>query len=167
MMRWLIGIGVGLILAVGIMAIVGLALPKGHRVSRTVRLAADPAKVFATISDFKRAPEWRPDVKKIAVDGDGGPGTIVREESSMGTIPFRVETLTPPSRMVMRIADPNLGFGGTWTYELQPQDTGTSLTITEDGEVTNPFFRVMQKFFFSPYKSIDSYLANLKRRLGA
>jgi len=164
-MRWILGIGVGLFLIFGLAFVVGLALPKGHRASRTVSLDADAARVFAVISDFRRYPEWRPDVKKIEVDGDGSLGTIVREESTMGTIPFKVETLTNSSRMVMRIADPSLGFGGTWTYELQPQGGGTSLTITEDGEVYNPFFRVMQKFFFSPYKTIDTFLANLAKRL--
>jgi uncharacterized protein YndB with AHSA1/START domain len=165
MMRWILGIGVALFLIFGLAFLVGLALPKGHRASRTMTLAADPARVFAIVSDFKRYPEWRPDVKKIEVDGNGGPGTIVREESTMGTIPFKVETLVPPSRMMMRIADPNLGFGGTWTYDLQSHGTGTSLTITEDGEVYNPLFRVMQKFFFSPYKTIDTYLANLQKKL--
>ena len=65
----------------------------------------------------------------------------------------------------MRIADPSLPFGGTWTYELRAEGSGTSLTLTEDGEVYNPIFRVMQKFFFSPYKTIDTYLENLKKRL--
>jgi hypothetical protein len=64
----------------------------------------------------------------------------------------------------MRIADPKLPFGGTWTYELEPVAGGTSVTLTEDGEVYNPLFRVMQKLFFSPYRTIDTFLANLKGR---
>ncbi len=53
--------------------------------------------------------------------------------------------------MVLRIADPSLPFSGTWTYEIKPTGTGRELTLTEDGEVGNPIFRVMQKVFFSPY----------------
>jgi hypothetical protein len=64
----------------------------------------------------------------------------------------------------MRIADQKLPFGGTWTYELEPSAGGTSVTLTEDGEVYNPLFRVMQKLFFSPYKTIDTFLGNLKER---
>lgn len=166
MLRWILGIVIGLVAVVGLTGLVGFALPKGHRASRTVNLNADSAVVFAAISEFKRYPEWRPDVKKIEVEGSGGQGSLVREDNKMGTIPYRVEVLQSPSRMVMRIADPKLPFGGTWTYELRAHGNGTTLTLTEDGEVYNPIFRVMQKFFFSPYKTLDTYLANLEKRLG-
>ena len=165
MLRWTLWILAGLTSIVVLTAIIGLLLPKGHRASRTVTLAAAPAVVFDAVSDFARYPDWRADVKKIAVEGAGA-GALVREENSTGTIPYRVEVLQPPSRLVMRIADPNLPFGGTWTYELRPEGAGTSLTLTEDGEVYNPIFRVMQKFFFSPYKTIDTYIDDLKRRIG-
>jgi len=164
MTRWILGIVIGLVAIVGLAWIVGLTLPKRHRASRTVTFAAAPAVVFAAISDFRRYPEWRSDVKQIAVEGDGGQGSLVREENKTGTIPYRVEVLAPPSRLVMRIADQKLPFGGTWTYELEPAAGGTSVTLTEDGEVYNPLFRVMQKLFFSPYRTIDTFLANLKER---
>ena len=165
MMRWIIGVVVGLVAVVGVAWLAGLALPKGHRASRTVTLAAEPARVFTAISDFARYPDWRSDVKKIDVEGGPGQGALVREENTSGTIPYRVEVLSPPSRLVMRIADSSLPFGGTWTYELRAEGAGTSLTLTEDGEVYNPIFRVMQKLFFSPYKTIDTYLENLRKRL--
>ena len=60
---------------------------------------------------------------------------------------------------------PSLPFSGTWTYELRPSGSGTELTLTEDGEVANPIFRVMQKLFFSPYGTIDTYLADLQKRV--
>jgi uncharacterized protein YndB with AHSA1/START domain len=165
MLRWILWIGASLVALVGVVGLIGLALPKGHRASRTVTLAAAPDVVFGAISDFARYADWRSDVKKIDLQGTGV-GALVREESRTGTIPYRVEVLEPPSRMVMRIADPKLPFGGSWTYELRADGAGTSLTLTEDGEVHNPIFRVMQKFFFSPYKTIDTYLENLKRRVG-
>ena len=65
----------------------------------------------------------------------------------------------------VRIDDPGQPFGGTWTYALTPNGTGTSLTITEDGEVYNPIFRFMSHFFFSQTATIDAYLAALQRRL--
>ncbi len=164
MLRWTLWILAGLVAIAGGVVLAGLALPKGHRASRTVTLAAAPTVVFGAISDFARYPDWRADVKKIAVEG-AGIGALVREENSTGTIPYRVEVLQPPSRLVMRIADPNLPFGGTWTYELRAEGTGTSLTLTEEGEVYNPIFRVMQKLLFSPYKTIDTYLENLRRQV--
>jgi len=165
MLRWTLWILAGLVGLVGLAAIVGLLLPKGHRASRTVTLAATPERVFAIVTDFGRYPSWRSDVRRVTVDGSGGLRTLVREENTSGTIPYRVEVFDAPSRLVMRIADPSLPFGGTWTYELSPSAGGTTLTLTEDGEVYNPLFRVMQKFFFSPYKTIDTFLANLARTL--
>lgn len=78
---------------------------------------------------------------------------------------YEVVTFEPHTRIVTRIADPSLPFGGTWTFDLQPSGTGTALTITERVEVYNVFFRSMQKFFFSPYKTIDTYQADLVRHL--
>jgi hypothetical protein len=37
-------------------------------------------------------------------------------------------------------------FRGRWTYELEPADDGTRLTITEEGQVTNPLFRAFMMF---------------------
>jgi len=148
-----------------LVALIGLALPKGHRASRTGQVAAEPAVVFGIVSDFLKYPQWRSDVKAVVIEGAGGVGTVVHEDGSNGLIPYRVEVFEPPSRMVLRIADPSLPFGGTWTYVIRANGTGSELTLTEDGEVGNPIFRVMQKVFFSPYQTIDTYLANLDKKL--
>ena len=39
------------------------------------------------------------------------------------------------------------------------------MTITEDGEIYNPIFRVLSKVAFSPYDTIDRYQADLRVRL--
>jgi hypothetical protein len=85
-------------------------------------------------------------------------GLLFRAHGGNGDVLFRFETVEAPGRLVARIADPSLPFGGSWTYELQQNGAGTALTITEDGEVYNPIFRVMQKLFFSAYQTIDTYL---------
>lgn len=143
----------------------GFTIPKAHHASRTLTLAAPPELVFATVSDFIRYPEWRSDVKSMVMDGQGGAGTVIYEEGPNGAIPFRVETHVPPTRLVMRVADASLPFSGSWTYELRPAGAGTELTLTEDGEVSNPIFRVVRKLFFSPYDTIDTFLADLQKRL--
>ena len=38
--------------------------------------------------------------------------------------------------------------------------------MTENGEVYNPIFRFMSKFFLSQTETIDTYMADLKRKLG-
>jgi hypothetical protein len=66
--------------------------------------------------------------------------------------------------MVVRIADPDLPFGGTWTYELKQEESGTRVTITERGEVYNPIFRFMSRFVFSHTATLERYLAALRAR---
>jgi len=68
---------------------------------------------------------------------------------------------------VTRIADPKLPFGGTWTYELSPAPERTSLRITEDGEVRNPVLRFVSRFVLGHTATIDRYLADLGRHVGA
>ena len=167
MLKWALITFLALVAVVLVVAVIGVLLPKGHRASRTATLAAPPAVVFGVITDFARAPEWRRDVTQVDVMPDDGRGRMIREHGSQGVVPYRVEVFEPPSRLVMRIADPSLPYGGSWTYELRPNGAGTSLTITEDGEVYNPIFRFMQKVFFSPYASLDAYIENLKKRLAS
>jgi uncharacterized protein YndB with AHSA1/START domain len=166
MIKWALMAFGGLAALGAVAAAVGYVLPKGHKASRTITVAAPPDAVFGAIADVRRYPEWRRDVKSVDVAPDDGKGLLFREHGGSGDVLFRFETMDAPRRLVARIADPSLPFGGTWTYELQPGGAGTALTITEDGEVYNPIFRVMQKLFFSPYKTIDMYQADLKRRLG-
>ena len=72
----------------------------------------------------------------------------------------------PPSKIVTRIADSSLAFGGTWTFEVFQNDSGSELVLTENGEIYNPIFRLLGKFFFSPYETIDTYMADLKKKVG-
>jgi uncharacterized protein YndB with AHSA1/START domain len=165
MIRWILLVVGGLAALGALTAAVGYVLPKGHKASRTMTYAVPPDAVFAAIADVHRYPEWRSDVKSVDVLPDDGKGLLFRERGGNDAVLFRFDISEKPRRLVARIADPSLPFAGTWTYELQPSGAGTALTITEDGEVYNPIFRVMQKLFFSPYKTIDTYQADLKKRL--
>lgn len=164
--KWAFALAVALASLIVLVVVVGYTLPVGHRASRTVTLAATPDQVFLVITAFADYPDWRTDVERIEVSGGPGVGQLVRESGASGDIPYRVEVLEPASRLVMRIADPDLAFGGSWTYTLEPTATGgTTLTLTEDGEVYNPIFRFMARFVLGEYTTIDRYLADLSARL--
>ena len=83
------------------------------------------------------------------------------------TIPLYFERLERPSLLVARIADPSLPFGGTWTYRIVPAAAGSQVTITEDGEVYNPFFRFMSRFVFGHAATIEEFVKNLEARAAA
>jgi len=165
--KWILYVVLGLGGLVGLMAIVGLSLPKGHRASKTTVYAAAPDAVFDVMADVSHAADWRSDLQRVEVLPDDRGQRTFREHGKQGAITYRVEESTRPSRLVFRIADTSLAFGGTWSHELRPTPSGgTELTTTEDGEVYNPIFRVMSKFFFSPTATIEAYQAALARRLG-
>ncbi|MBI4410578.1 MAG: hypothetical protein HY561_12770, partial [Gemmatimonadetes bacterium] len=76
------------------------------------------------------------------------------------------EESQPPKRRVVRIADVSQGFGGRWIYELAASRTGTTLTITEEGEVYNPIFRFMSRFIFGQYRTLEQYARDLGKSFG-
>jgi len=68
----------------------------------------------------------------------------------------------PPVRLVTTIdAAPSAEFGGRWIYQLEPAPAGgTQVTITEEGWIKSPLFRVMSRMF-GQHQSIDGYLKAL------
>ncbi len=119
MIKWVL-LAVGGLAALGAAtAAAGFLLPKGHKASRTESYAAPPDAVFGAITDVRRHTEWRSDLKEVDVLPDDGKGLLFRERGGNGDVLFRFEDVDEPRRLVTRIADPKLPFGGTWTYELQ------------------------------------------------
>lgn len=163
-MRWIVYIVAALAVLVVIMALVGAMLPKAHSVSRTVQVAMPPAALYGLLSDVSQYQSWRTDVTSLQrlPDKDGLPAWV--EETGGMKVPMRFEKMDAPSRLVARIDSTTLPFGGMWTYMISPSAAGSELTITEDGEVSNVFFRVMSRFVFGHYATMDAFLANLKRR---
>ena len=166
-MRWILYALIGIIAIVAVVAVIGLLLPKGHHVSRTVTFNAPPSDVYGAITNFAHYADWRqPDVRSVEMIADDGHGMRFRENGPHGGTTYRIVTREPYTRVVTRIEDPKAAFGGSWTYDLRPNGGGTDLTITEDGEVYNPIFRFMSTFVFSPYATMDKYLADLKKHMG-
>lgn len=165
MLKWILFVALGLAALVAIVAAAGLLLPRGHRASRTVTYTASPAAVFSAVTDFAAFPEWRSDVTRVEILDQPEGLTRFREHGRHGPVTYRVELREPDAKLVTRIDDPSLPFGGSWTLEIRPAPGGSALTITEDGEIYNPIFRVLSKVAFSPYATIDAYQADLRRRL--
>ncbi len=117
-------------------------LPRDHVASRTLTTRRAPQDVWALVSD--------PAFAKDATGQD-----------------VRVETVEsiPPTKLVTRIADPNQPFGGTWRFVIAPTGGGSTLTITEDGWVSNVIFRFVSRFIIGHHATMDTYLRNVAKRL--
>ncbi len=151
------------LVAVPILVVVvwGAMLPMNHVASRRARFAKSPGEIWATVTGFAAFPSWRTDVTSVEVTSP----TSWREKSKHEEIAFEAIELDAPRRMVSRIG-PGLPFGGTWTYELTPDGTGTQLVITERGEVYNPLFRFMSRYVFGHTATLETYLKQLGARFG-
>jgi len=155
------GVLVGLVLLI---VLVGYALPVAHVATREAQLAAPPERVFAALREVEKFPAWRSDVKAVELLAAGPP--VRWRERGDNDITFEMESVDAPRRMVTRIVDRSLPFGGSWTYELSPQQGGgTRLVITENGEVYNPLFRFVSRFVMGHTATIDKYIADLTRHL--
>lgn len=146
-----------------IVAAIGWSLPRDHHATSEATLKASPQSLYRLITDVDRFPEWRSSVKRIERVPDSAGRARFREVGSDGAILFEVETAVPNQRLVQRIADPSLPFGGSWTYELIPRGDSTTLRITEDGEVYNPIFRFVSHFVMGHTATIDRYLTDVRR----
>lgn len=165
-MRWFL-IVLGSIAALIVVVFgIGMALPVGHSAGVTLYLDAAPEQVFATISEPTSASDWRSDLRQVELLSSAGERLRWREITSSGSLTFVAEESRPPERFVSRIDDPNQPFGGRWIYVLEPRDGGTVVTITEEGEVYNPFFRFMSRFIFGHYATLERYARDLANHFG-
>lgn len=160
MVRILILVLGAVVILILIVVAVGYALPQNHVASVDAVIPAPPATVFARISAPEKYPEWRKDVSRVEVLS--AEPLKWREHAGTDRVTFEVVERREPEKLVVRIADTDLPFGGTWTYELKPEGPGTRLLITERGEVYNPIFRFMSRFVFSPTATMEKYVAALK-----
>lgn len=173
MKRLLLAVLILFVLAIGVVALLGWLLPEQHVVSRSVTLAASPDQVWQRISDVQGQTKWRKELKSVTMLPDYQPPNQPpqqhwQEQTSMGTIPYVATVSDPPHHREVRIAGaemggPDLGFSGTWTFDLHGSATSTKLNITEEGRVHNIFFRFLSRYVFGYATTIEQYEAQLAK----
>ncbi len=169
-MKWVLMVVVGLVVLVGVVALIGALLPKEHVATSTVTLRQPPDSVWKVIRDLGGVTAWWPDVKQAERAPDQGGREVYRQTLKNGySMLLVVAESQPPSRLVTKIDSPaGAPFGGTWTYQIAPEDggRGSRVSITENGWVANPMFRFMARVVFGSYGTLDSYLKALGRKFG-
>lgn len=149
-----------------VMLLIGSRLPPQHIASRGIRLSRSPADVYAVVRNFEESSKWRPDVKSVEMLGTVNGHVQFREHGANGTVTYEVLDDVPGRLIVTRIVDRDLGYSGSWEYVFSPSASGASVTITENGEVSNPLFRFMSRYLFGHTATIDTYLKALAKHFG-
>jgi uncharacterized protein YndB with AHSA1/START domain len=163
-----VAVGVGCVAGVlAIVALIGCFLPRFHVAARTLKSKRPPEEVWQVISDFAATPTWHPEVKTVERVAAEQGRDIWRETDKRG-YPMLLETLeaVPPCRLVRAIGDEDGPFSGQWAFDLVPDGLGCSLTLTERGQIPNPFFRLMFRLFMTPAFYLEMYLKALAVKLG-
>ena len=167
MKKTLIILAIALIACIAGLGLWGATLPREHQATSQVIIVAPPESVYNVMRDFGSTATWWKDLKVVeAVPGTDG---WERWKETSGGMSFTliVDQEEPPLRFKTRIdTTGHPPFGGTWTYQTAIASGGhTTVTITEDGTVDNPFFRVVSKLM-GTHATLDSYLTALSVKFG-
>jgi hypothetical protein len=146
-MKGIFIIAVILLLPVLVMLVAGLLQPVKHSVTRSIHLNQKPEVVFELLADSTNLPAWSSTVGTVEPlpAQDGKPAVrCTLKWGHMEMIMIQSEC-APPSRLVTTMTKPGGTLLGTWTYQITPDAAGCRVELTEEGELKNPFFRIMAR----------------------
>jgi hypothetical protein len=157
-----------LLVALGVVYAMGSRLPNDHTTSASINLPASQTRVWQLITDVKAQAAWRSGLKAVEPwQGSAAEECWLEVQSGM-KMPLCVEVTEPQKTRVVRIADKNLPFGGTWTYELEPSGPDqTKLTITERGTTGPAIWRFIGHYMMGEDSQIKTYESDLLKALSA
>lgn len=166
MMRFLGRVVVGLLVLAAAVYGAGMTMPRDHVVASRIQLTASRDTVWAVLRAFGNYPKWDSDFKS-SVRGKSRSGREVWVQDVGGmTMSVEFKSVQAPSRMITEVVtDEKSAWGGVWTYDLVANGSGTEVTITEDGWIKSPFFRVMMKAM-GTHSTMDGVLKHLGAHFG-
>jgi len=152
------------VLAVVVMYMVGAGMPAQHVVTRRMSFPAPPERVWSALLSIRQLPVDRSDLHII------DQGTATRPPATLEVVgtPVRleVETIHPPRDLVVKTADADVAYGGTWTFVLELESNElTRLTVTEEAEVHNRLLRFAVRALGLDDSLIDGIFRAVKRKL--
>jgi Polyketide cyclase / dehydrase and lipid transport len=166
-LRFLGWLSVVIMLAICVAIFMGSRLPAEHRASVTDTVAAPQLKVWGLMTNLEALPRWRTGLKAVQLLPSVGGATCWAEVQNEMTMPLCAEIREAPVKQVVRITDPKLPFGGTWTYLLEPAgENATKVTIIEDGTIGPAMWRFVNHYAMHEDGQIRLYMADLKRAAG-
>lgn len=164
-MTWAVAAG-GLIVLLVLVAAVGALLPRGHSASLAAHYPVPPETLWGVLSDVRAYPSWRPRVRRVEVLPPEHGQLRWREHTRRGVVTLKAIVSEPPRRLVVRIADEDLPFGGSRIYEIAREPEGSLLTVRETGEVYHPVVRFLSRIVWGRDARVRRLHAALRRRLG-
>lgn len=167
MKRLLIGMVLVLVVVIGGVLVIGAILPEEHHASRTLTTKQSPQTIWDTINDHANEQNWRSDVQNVISLGERDGKPVWQENYKDGNKVTLITTESkPPTRMVRELTDLEGPFSGRWEIDIKPISGGSTITITEIGKVSNPFFRFVSKYVIGHTTFMERYLKGLAGKFG-
>ena len=163
-MRFLIILAVIGFSFVGGVYVTGYFLPERHSVTRSITVNQPQDFVWKVITDNKAMVEWNPNTKAVKQlpFSDQGDEIWRFEDTSGHYIVVQHIVQIAPEKLVSRITATDYPFSGDWIFELSHDDAHhTTLTLTEEGIIPNPFFRVLSHFILGYDMGVKHFITAL------
>ena len=153
-MKWFARIALAVLTVVGLLLAVGLLLPSGFKVQRSVEMAAAPDRIYPLIADpreWKRWSVWNRRDPAMAVQYSGPPsGSGARwvwKSASEGNGEMEFTAAVPNERVDYALTFPDMGMHSRGQLRLESAGAGTRVTWTNEGDMgTNPVNRYFGLF---------------------
>ncbi len=144
----------------------GLVTPRTHVVSRSASLDAPVDVVWSHVRDVARHAEWREVLEEVTIE-HAAPGTLRwTARTTTGSERFEMTADEPPRHFAARSLDDDLSASSEWTWHVQGDARGATVTVTERGDVPNPIVRFVRTHLSGFAKPVDHYLRDLARAVG-
>lgn len=143
----------------------GYSLPVEHQITMQRHYAKTPDEIWSVIVDYRKYSQWRENVYEVTEMRSKGSYDAWKELDADGhSVPYEIISYSQGKQMIIEITDATLPYGGSWTFDLVPDETGTTLMITENGKIDNLFFRVKAHFSSGYTDSMNAWLNSLDNK---
>ncbi len=95
----------------------------------SLEMAASADDVWAVMTDFRRWPEWNPQIRAAELEGPLAPGTTFRWQSGPGTITSVLLAVDEPSELGWR--GKTFGVHAMHVWRIEPAGTGVRVSTEE------------------------------------
>ncbi|MEM6931594.1 MAG: SRPBCC family protein, partial [Myxococcota bacterium] len=108
-----------------------------------------------------RRAEWRPQVDRVGrIDDDAQGRPVWRElDYEEDRFDFRIDAVEPGRHVAIAIAAPDqIGIEGGWDYRIEPDGTGSRVSVTESRRIANPLWRGLFHLTRGSHATVDQEL---------
>ena len=147
-----------------VLAMIGASMEPRHTITRSMSYAASQEKVWAALLSIQQLPFDRSDLRAV----DQGVGTKPPDTIDVVGTPVAIsfETFRPPHDCTVKTVDPDLAYGGTWTFVLTLESNDvTKLTITEEAWVRGRLLRFGARALGGDDLILDGIFRAVRRKI--